>query len=424
MNPRDKSRRPLWLRVAERQTPMSLGVDQRVHQWPTWGDHGRPLRLGSASASMGGWSTAFDRLCQQAVQCAAPGVQEVRRICESVRELRSICLDSLAETRTQARDLAELFDQLLISSTDPEFRRLAAIHKRYLEPVITRHFDGSQRQQLERSLKTLIVLRLLRVPYRSGCPISAGEEESLLSSLYVLCRGAGLMVWDEGSNPVYVVETDHERFVEWIITRMTAFLGRNDRDKAMSDALWSTMFSCADRGGGQGLSPAGSQARLLLLSGGGFSGREAVLVQWPGAGEWVLVFESPWEADRGRRVHQVMMTLPGGILPSQVWIWVPRQPSPSEEERITCYMATARALRQTLSGENAEETGGWLVHALQHPYLRASPPALKATIDCYRQGTVITDRGAWRPGEHTGSLVHLVGKLVAWASRENESQLA
>jgi hypothetical protein len=91
-----------------------------------------------------------------------------------------------------------------------------------------------------------------------------------------------------------------------------------------------------------------------------------------------------------------------------------------EEERITHYMATARALK-TFSGESAEGKGGRLIHALRRPYLEASKSALEAIVDCYRQGTVVTDGGAWRPGEATDSLVHLMGELVTWVSGENES---
>ena len=103
---------------------------------------------------------------------------------------------SAATPSTQARertqDLAELFDRLLTSSTDPEFQRLAGIYERHLEPMVVRHYRRNRRRRLERSLKALVVLRLLDVPYRSGCPISTGAEKNLLSSLSVHCRGAGL----------------------------------------------------------------------------------------------------------------------------------------------------------------------------------------------------------------------------------------
>ena len=421
MNPRAKSGRPLWLRVAERQTPMSLGAHHSARLWPAWKYLRRPLRSANASGAREGWSTNLDRLCQQVVQNVAPGVQAAPWVCQSVGALRSLYLDFSAQTWEQAHDLAELFDQLRIAGANPEFGRLAAIYERYLEPVVVPYFDGSRRRYLEKSLKTLIVLRWLGVPYRSGCPISAEKHKSLLSSLYVLCGGAGLMVWDEEISPVYVVETDQDRFVEWIVARMAAFLGRSDRDKSVSDALWSTLFSTPELGSERELASAGSPSHSLRLSGDVFSGREAVLVQSPGAGARVLVFESPWEADQGRRVHRVMKAWPEEIPSCPVWIWVPRRLSPHEQERITRYMAIARALRGTVSGENPDETGEWLVRALRRPYLGASTSALKAIIDCYRQGTVVTDRGAWQPGERTDSLVHLIGDLATWASHEGES---
>jgi len=312
---------------------------------------------------------------------------------------------------------------LLTSSTDPEFRRLAAIYERRLERVVVRHYRRNRRRRLERSLKALIVLRLLDVPYRSGCPISTGAEKNLLSSLSVHCGGAGLMAWTEGGAPVYVVETDRERFVDWIVGRTTAFLGRDDRDKVLSDALWATLFATPGRDVGQDLPPSGAQTsdgcrtRSLLLSGDAFAGREAVVVQRPGVGRWVLVFESPWETDRGRRVRQVMKALPDGIGPGRVWIWVPRQPLPREDEDITLHMATSRALREVTSGERADGTTcGWLLRALQRLYLGASAPALEAIVACYREGTVVTDRGTWRPLERAQPLVHLVGEFGAWAS--------
>jgi len=276
---------------------------------------------------------------------------------------------------------------------------------------------------LEKVLKSLIMLRLLEVPYRPGCPISAAEEgESLLASLYILCKGMGLMVLSEGGNPVYVVETDHGRFVEWIIARMTGLLGRNDRDKTVSDALWSALFPIPECGTRpeRALSPTLPQSYPIQLSGNAFPGREAVLVRCPGLGEWVLVFESLWEMDRGGRVHRVVRVLPEGISPDQVWIWIPRRPSQPEAGQIASYMATARALRQVLSQESAGEMDEWTARALKRQYLQASTPALEGIVDCYRQGEVVTDIDTWRLDDHADSLVHLIERLVAWVGHRDE----
>ena len=273
-----------------------------------------------------------------------------------------------------------------------------------------------RRQRLERSVKGLISLRLLGVPYRGGCPVWGGANSDLLYALHVLCRGDGLMAWPEEGRPVFVVESDPERFADWSITRASAFLGRKDRDKALSDALWSTLFTVRGRRraeeppGGIGPEPA-----TVVVSGEVFPGREAVYLERAGAGEWVLVFESPWKADRGGREQRVMRALPEGVGPGQVWIWIPRELKPCEREEVTCYLAAAKALRKALSAEHIDEGRGRLVRELRQSYLGTCKPALEAIIDCYREGTIETDRGTWWAGERGASLVEAIADLVTWA---------
>jgi hypothetical protein len=414
MNPRDKSEQPLRLRVTRGWTPMSLGKDQHTQSRPTRKERGRPLRLGGMGVSQVESSTAFNRLCQQVLRSVAPGVKGRCWTCVPKGRLRLF----LPDASVQTCDLAGLYDHLLATSASPEFNRLAAIYAQCLETVVARNFCGTRRRQLEKSLKALIILRLLGVPYRAGSPIPGAAEEGLLSSLHILCQGAGLMAWNENGNPVYVVENDPERYVEWVVTRMTAFLGRNERDKAVADALWSKLFSVPEGGVRQELLPAGSQPCSLLLSGDVFSGREALLIQWPGAGKWVVAFESPWKVDQGRRVHRVMRALPGEVSSGRVLIWVPRRLLPREEEQVVCYMAIARALRMMPADESADETGGWLMRALQRAYLSASKLALEAILDSYRQGMVVADRGMWYPDQRTDSLVCLVRELMVWVRSE------
>jgi hypothetical protein len=397
----------------------SLGIGRHTGIRLTWEDQAPPLRFGSAGPSWKGWGAALDRLYRQVLESVAPEVQEAHYTCKLLRRLESLCLSSLVRVDGQVQDLTGLFDWLLISSLNAEFRRLVAIYERCLEPIVVRQFHGDERRQLERSLTSLIVLRLLGVPYRSGCPVSAGEGENLLSSLHVLCGGTGLMTWKEDSKPVYVVEADHQRFVEWVVERVTSFLGRNDWDKVVSDALWSAMFpvpECGTRHERE-LRPTWSQSHPILLSGTAFLEQGAVLVRRSDLGEWVLVFESPREMDRGRRVHRVMTALPRGISPGQVWIWVPTQPLRDEQGQITCHMATARALRQALCA-SAGEMDERLIRKLRREYVRTSTPALTGIVDCYRQGMVVADKGIWEPSNHTGSLVDLIGELVAWAGPE------
>jgi len=414
MNPRDKSEQPSRLRVTGRWTPMSLGKDQHTHSRPARKEQGRPLRLGGTGVSQVESSTAFHRLCQQVLRSVAPGVKGRCWTCVFEGRLRSFWPDA----SVQMSDLADLYDHLLVSSTSPEFNRLAAIYAQCLEPVVARSFYGTRQRQLEKSLKALIVLRLLRVPYRAGNPVPGMAAEGLLSSFYILCKGAGLMAWNDNGNPVYVVENDPEQFVEWVVTWMAAFLDRNERDKAVSDALWSALFSAPECGARQGLLPAVSQPCSLLLSGDVFSGREALLIQWPGAGKWVVAFESPWKVDQGRRVHRVMRALPEEVSSSRVLIWVPRRLLLREEEQVVCYMAIARALRMMPADESVDETGGWLIRALQRAYVSASLHALEAILDSYRQGMVVTDRGTWCPDQCTDSLIHLVRELMVWVRGE------
>ena len=56
-----------------------------------------------------------------------------------------------------------------------------------------------------------------------------------------------------------------------------------------------------------------------------------------------------------------------------------------------------------------------MVRALQRTYLEASTPALKAVLNCYQEGEVVTDKGIWRPGGRADSLIQCMGELVAWA---------
>ena len=57
----------------------------------------------------------------------------------------------------------------------------------------------------------------------------------------------------------------------------------------------------------------------------------------------------------------------------------------------------------------------WLVRALRRRYVRASMPALRAIVECYRQGMVVAGEGTWRPEDHEGSMECLIRGLLTWA---------
>jgi len=368
--------------------------------------------------SLGSDEVVGSRLRQQILDSADPETQTAQWTCRALGELRALCAASSVRLDDHIRDLAELFDRLLASSPDPEFRRQATIYSHRLEPAIQHYFAPDEQEHLRKALKTIIVLRLLGVPYRAGCPTPAeGKAERLLASLYGLCGGAGLMVWDGEGAPVYVVETAPEQFVEWVVARSACFLGRDERDKTVSDAVWSALFPVAghDAQPERELLPTGRQTCSTCLSGNTFPGREAVRIRCPDQDEYVLIFESLWEADRGRRVHRGVRALAGKFPMERVGIWIPGRPTPQDEELIVCYMATAQAMRRVFSCGGGRENERWLVRALQGQYLQVSRLALAVILKCYRHGMVVTDRGIWRPGNAVGSLVHLIGDLVTWS---------
>jgi len=79
-------------------------------------------------------------------------------------------------------------------------------------------------------------------------------------------------------------------------------------------------------------------------------------------------------------------------------------------------MAAGRALRELLCQESAGEVvDRWLVRALRRRYVRASMPALRAIVACYRQGMVVAGEGTWRPEDHEGSMECLIRGLLTWA---------
>lgn len=351
------------------------------------------------SASRKGRRLAFDKLCREVLQNVSGEVTDeeaIRRSVGRLDELHCCC-------HRQVDNLSDLLDGLRATAGHPEFQRLVAILDRRLYPIVRQHFQGDEREVLERRLKELVLLRVLEVPYRTG-----SKAKELLASLHHVCGGDGLMVWRwNGDEPVYVVEREVEGFVEWLLARTMAFLGRRERDKALSDALWATLS-------------IGKQSVLeettFEIQMAPFAEGDAVLINHRELGRRVLVFESPWEGERGRRTHRVVRQLPEGMTPDQVWIWLPTVPDPEGDLQITCYMALARALRGAKEGEK-----GALSTLVGEAYLGASVSALRAIAGCYRRGRVVTDQRTWRPNGHRGDLVSLLKHLITWAMEEKSS---
>jgi len=354
----------------------------------------------------------YERLGRQVLGSVHPCIQEAWWRCGTLRRLRSLCL-KVRGGWEKVRDLSDLLDRALVSAADPELRRLFGIYTHCLEPVVARHFDGEERERLRRGLKRLILLRWLGVPYRPGYPGQSGEGEELLSSLHRLCDGKGLMIWDGEGETVYAVEANREQFVEWIIEWTAGLLGRAERDKAVSDALWSALFppyECGRRWErvviGAGFS--------FTLSWAPFPGREAVVVQRHGGGRWGIVFESPWSIDLGVRTHQAVRVMESKVDVARILVWMPRRLSQDEAAEVYRYMAAGRALRRALlEGQTALEDP--VVWVLQERYREAGAVALQALLASYREGSVIAEGEVWRVEGGRESLVGLMGDLIAWA---------
>lgn len=378
-----------------------IGARQRTEADSAW-QEGQPASPRKRTrASDQGRRLAFDRLYQEMLENVSEQVEKREPVCRAVRRLWMIC----RSCPDSIEHLSDLFDVLRASEERPEFDRLATILDQRLAPLIRRHFREDEQVLLERTLKTLVVLRTLGLPYRPKSPIPWAEADDLLAALERLCDEDGLMTWcGSDGEPVYVVERDVERFVDWLIARLIAFLGPGEREKALSDALWSTLAT------EEQTSLGGATIEIGVAT---FAGKEAVLVQHPELGTRVLVFESLWKEDRGRRTRRVLSRLPVGIPLEHVWIWVPASLNPEGSEQVTCYVALARALREI--GDEAQEA---VVSRMSGLYLRTCAPALRTIVDGYRRGKLVTERGTWRPDGQPGSFVSVIRQGVAWATRE------
>ncbi|MBN2394519.1 MAG: hypothetical protein JXR84_27550, partial [Anaerolineae bacterium] len=325
--------------------------------------------------------------------------------------------------RARVEDLADLFQGFPKNWHPDEVQRLIDVYNNVLSPLIGEHFSIEQQALVTRSLKCLIVLRLLEVPYRAGEPIEADTGVvQLLLKLHMHCRGYGLMIWQENGAQVFVVETEQDLYIDWVIRRMTAFIQRRHRDKAVSDAIWATLFSQPDHSNGREryLLPASPGQRLLCVSGDLFPNREGVLVKTSLTERWVLIFESPWEPDRGHRVRGAIQQLPDKVTSEQVWIWEPRVLSPAETQIVLRYIAAGRALRYALL-EYAQGRGvAWIIAALRRKYTSVCPLAMRTLLACFDEGIIVSDGGVYNPRRGEQSLIPTLEALAAWMRPANE----
>jgi len=325
--------------------------------------------------------------------------------------------------RARVEDLADLFQGLPKNWYPDEVQRLTDVYNNVLSPLIGEHFPVEQQALVTRSLKRLIVLRLLEVPYRAGEPVEADTDVvQLLLDLHMHCRGYGLMIWQENGAQVFVVETEQELYIDWVIRRMAAFVQRRHRDKAVSDAIWATLFSQPDHSNGSErcLLPTSPGQRMLCVSGDLFSNREGLVIRTSLTERWVLIFESPWEADQGYRVRQAMQQLPSAIKSDQVWIWEPRLLSGDESQVVLRYLAAGRALRHALL-EYAQGRGvAWIIAALRRKYIGVCPQAMRQLLACFDEGTIISDGGVYTPRRGEQSLIPTLEALAAWMRPANE----
>ncbi|MGC9395659.1 MAG: hypothetical protein ACP5J4_12475 [Anaerolineae bacterium] len=224
------------------------------------------------------------------------------------------------------------------------------------------------------------------------------------------------MIWRENGTEVFVVETEQALYVKWVIQRMTARIQRQYRDKAISDAIWATLFSSPDCSQDMTrclLSPPGC-SRALCITGAHFPGREAAIITLPWSKRWALVFESPWEADRGHRVRRVIQQLPNDVTPERVWIWEPRAFTQTESQIVLYYIAAGRALRCAMLEQTQGRGIAWLIAALRRAYISASPQARKTVLTCFDEGFVVSDGGVHTPVIGAEHLMPTLEALAGW----------
>jgi dipeptidyl aminopeptidase/acylaminoacyl peptidase len=236
--------------------------------------------------------------------------------------------------------------------------------------------------------------------------------------LHLQCQGQGLMIWREGKRIIFVVETERERFVPWVIKRMTYFQNRETRDQVLSDALWSTLFAQSDNELRDKQKVVFDTGQVFSLASACPDTRDAVkFCTENNQIEHVVVFESPWPQDCGWRVQRALKSLPAHVPKADISIWEPQLLNPEKRVVLRQYLATQMALRYALVGHRLDFCNNWLVRALRRSYLRTTPTALRMLIDSYREGQVIIDTSVFKPHAQDRDLLYTLGliwKKVTW----------
>lgn len=320
--------------------------------------------------------------------------------------------------RAKVRDLSDLFQGLPKQWQHQDTtQRLISLYHDVLCPLMREHFTEEQQRVLMRSLKHLVVLRLLDVPYRYGDPVDANPNATrLLHELHQLCQGNGLMVWRENGAEVFVIETEQALYVNWVIHRMAARMQRKHRDKTLSDALWATLFSHPDHSDGvkRCLRSVSTNEDTLCVSGEHFPDRDGVIITTLWSKAQVLIFESPWEADRGHRVRRAIQQLPGGTTSEYVWIWEPRTFTQAESQTVLYYIAAGQALRCAILEYTQDRGLAWVINALRRAYISACPLAMKTLLTCFDEGLVVSDGGVYSPVPGEGHLLPTLEAFAGW----------
>lgn len=310
-----------------------------------------------------------------------------------------------------------IFDCLSSLTSDEEITRLRTIYHRRLTPLIEQYFVPKDQEILREALKTMMLLRYLDIPYRGYDLEQTSHVGMLLARLNLLCRGRDLMAWQENDLVVFTIETDHERFSAWTVNRMRYFQDSSTRGKLLSDALWSTLFSEAENERLDKWQGQLDSGKPFFVLGNNIPNREAVNVRLAGADMGlIVVFESPWPQDRGRRLQRVLLDTPRSYPKSRILIWEPRLLNPETRAFLQDYLAVGMALRYAMAQKHHGSQQDWLIRALRRKYLKTAPKALRVLTESYRQGQVVSDFATLKPAPNDEDLMETL-TLVAELSR-------
>lgn len=327
----------------------------------------------------------FDLLETRPLACLDPKVRDPHWYCRAERALPCTGPCPLLTHTGICPGLQGLLHQSDVHGEhNREHERWTTIYETLLKPKIERHFSQSQRQRLTRSIQSLILLRSLNVPYGAGCPATGAPLDTiLLLQLHDLCQGAGLMLWQEHSSPIFVVETDRRAFLDWVLARMLTFSTSAQREHTVGELLWTYLF--ADRHTLQntpGYDSSSASVSPLL-------GREGVLFRSHDGRARLVIFESIWKMDRGRRTQRVMAQLPSGMGLGDVWLWEPAEPDDNDLRCLEMVMAHTQALQFA--------TTPWVRDMLRQRQADLAEVAEQTVMACYRDGRIYSHLGVQYP---------------------------